>query len=394
MLFDEILPKDTPTGLRAAFHENINRLNKSPELSPAITLDNIKHTLNYTNAIKLPSFNTHIGQRKLFIGELQFLTEFTSSNADSIIIYAGAAPSNHTGFLAKLFPRARFLLVDPNPFKIYDFQPPQYLRAPAEFVESPARICIINDLYTTAISRELLQSLQGKHVLFISDIRTNAASEIPADLDIIWNLSQQLNWIMALKPAASMLKYRHPFYDSIDSMARIPDHIAGDLAESAKHGIDFAINFATRKLVYLPGKCNIQCWQGERSTETRLITKYDWNANPRTGCTFIERESVAEYENKLFYYNSCERGLGYHINPLADRALGFDHCGDCAIEYDAWNNYKHKFAPDLDILANVRALSQNTRRPLTRETHGMLFQRPDAHFAHIYTQLYKQKNAN
>jgi hypothetical protein len=55
----------------------------------------------------------HIGQRKLLMNELQFLTNYFSDNFD-FVIYAGAAPSEHLPVLLDLFPRVRFLLIDPN----------------------------------------------------------------------------------------------------------------------------------------------------------------------------------------------------------------------------------------------------------------------------------------
>ena len=82
-----------------------------------------KGMLNYTGGMKIPQSVAHFGQRKLFLSELRFLTSYlrkrtTDAIAPMLVIYPGAAPSRHTGYLASLFPEVTFLLVDPAVFRI------------------------------------------------------------------------------------------------------------------------------------------------------------------------------------------------------------------------------------------------------------------------------------
>merc|ERR1739848_499715 len=55
----------------------------------------------------------HWGQRKLMLAEVEFLTRFHGDA--STVVYAGAAPGLHVPLMAELFPRLRFVLVDPRP---------------------------------------------------------------------------------------------------------------------------------------------------------------------------------------------------------------------------------------------------------------------------------------
>lgn len=58
----------------------------------------------------------HWGQRKLLLSEIEFLTHYAREG--DVVLYAGAAPGNHVRFLAEnMFPRLRFILVDPARFE-------------------------------------------------------------------------------------------------------------------------------------------------------------------------------------------------------------------------------------------------------------------------------------
>jgi hypothetical protein len=57
-------------------------------------------------------------------------------------------------------------------------------------------------------------------------------------------------------------------------------------------------------------------------------------------------------------------------NPHADRGIGFDHCGDCAIEAKIYSEYKAKHDPDFDVKEAVVNIGRITGRGLLRELHG------------------------
>lgn len=58
--------------------------------------------------------NVHIGQLKLFLGELEFLTDYiTDLDSPCILVYAGSAPCNHAAYLSKMYPNLKIIMVDP-----------------------------------------------------------------------------------------------------------------------------------------------------------------------------------------------------------------------------------------------------------------------------------------
>ena len=60
----------------------------------------------------------HLGQRKLLLTEVDFLTEYCDLSKN--IVYVGAAPGHHIEFLSFLFQNNIFYLYDPREFAITD----------------------------------------------------------------------------------------------------------------------------------------------------------------------------------------------------------------------------------------------------------------------------------
>jgi hypothetical protein len=99
----------------------------------------------------------HWGQRKLMVSEIEFLTLHGGKDSDNdkdliTCVYAGSAPGTHIPFLAQLFPKVRFVLVDPSEFSI----------------EATDRIEIRREFMTDDVAREFV----GRRTLLISDIRS------------------------------------------------------------------------------------------------------------------------------------------------------------------------------------------------------------------------------
>ncbi len=102
----------------------------------------------------------HYGQRKLFLSEVEFLTNVTNAlsnkvNKKIVLIYAGAAPGNHIDLLSSMFPFVKFVLVDPAKFAI----------------EPTDNIAIYREFFTDEMSLELRQEYSDYVRLFVSDIR-------------------------------------------------------------------------------------------------------------------------------------------------------------------------------------------------------------------------------
>jgi len=370
-------------GLRREFGVLFTRAYLARDQAPSITVDDIGNAMPYEDH-KIFRTSVHIGQRKLALSEIQFLTQNAKQETPTICVYAGAAPGVKMAYVGELFPQIKFLLVDPNPFMINGGEP-VFLRtrkddvmdldesriAVRDFLAGDKQLYIINTIFTNGLAQALGELVHAP--LFISDIRTNLTNPIPDTLDLIYNYSMQFNWITHMKPLMSMMKWRHPFYESGDDDVisefneKGDDFIKAEFEISRKFGIDFMDNFAKRELVFPCGIAYLQCWQGHSSTETRIWIARDDLDN------FKNYGSPDSYDNKLFYYNCIERCYMMRANPNANRRLGFDHCNDCAIENDIWEKYTKIYGGD--VLACVERMSKITYRSLVRDNHGRFFGR-------------------
>lgn len=343
---------------------------------PLMNFADINEELTYQENAKLFRTSLHIGQRKLFLTELRFLAENVPKDEETIVVYAGAAPSNHTGLLSALFPNIIFILVDPSPFFVKDAKPymlhkdiPLDYEHAVEVLKKVSeinnRIFAINDYFTVPLA-QAVKDVFGS-VYFISDIRTANEGEYPTTLDIFWNLALQYNWIIAMQPKLSMLKFRHPFYqgnkDLFYTMAKkAPYKEAFELAK--ENGIDFIASYSEETLTYFDGVIHLQPWAPVVSTETRLIT---------TGADIRNWDHVSHYKNKMFYYNNIARCFRLRENSNADRKLGFDHCNDCAMENEIWLLYSEKYRK-IDVKKYVQKLSAVSKPLFSDESlHGRYF---------------------
>jgi hypothetical protein len=391
----EVLGVDGGTGRKSGAAEEV--------LDPAIiTYDDITGMRPYFEKSGIPNSHQHIGQRKLFLNELQFITRQCGLSEPALVIYAGGAPSNKAAFLAELCPNVMFLLVDPNPFVI--FPPTRWNKSspyganpnnprtiiagtdkdgltPAKILEGlqpikqkydelvrrgrgkdlydvaedpRERIMLFNTIYTLEHSIALRKVFPTDKIYFLSDIRTSINNDIhPEEVDIVWNITQQYIWSATLGAAATMLKWRHPFYrdESVDRMAgfMMDDFkvaAAGLFVDStgAEHRfppIDFVANFRTKTIQYPTGETYIQPWCGRTSTETRLVFKRD--------APIVTYPTPEEYDGRLFWYNTIGRygprkNLAIPPNPTPKTAreiadMHIDHCNDCAIESHVWGEY-------------------------------------------------------
>lgn len=396
----------------------------------------IKYRLQYGSDKRVPH-NKHNGQLKLFLTELQFLTHYAKGT--TLLIYAGAAPSNKMPMLAELFPKTHFVLVDPN--EIYamwrdgdQYSSSQHIdemlyftvaqsakNSPgykmrvqmnsnpvvnvhgmghvqrneakkarpeviaAEVAKLKHRFYVIEDFYTTEISK-LFSNIKKygtiDTVLFVSDIRTTDVYEAPSNLDVLYNSAQQYNWIEALNPDMYMLKFRCP-YDwepraKIESAYKKFTYMHEDLSACKLPILDDHYN---KKFVYLkPQHIWIQAFSRPHSTEARLV-----------GCGLETHEyDIREYEEKHFYFNALHRPYGWHTTheKYLNRSLGIDRCGDCALMCRIVEEYVEKYGGNvLDIIKDV--LISTRRNVFGTTSHGMyyhkLYSPPTNGVAHFLT---------
>jgi hypothetical protein len=220
----------------------------------------------------------HLGQRKLLISEIDFLTQFNGL-ADTVV-YAGAGPGSHIVVLAKLFPQKMFYLWDPRPFD--------------PSLEAINNISLNQDYFTDKVAEGLIKKKSFKRLLFISDIRTTSHDRHEFEKEVLHNLKQQRGWCEILKPQMASLKFRLPFD-------------------------------CTDKIPYYTGEIRLQPWVGIDSAETRL-----W-----TDCQTEKDYDCSAYEQKMFHYNSSLRAGNYKVGQPEP----MDYCNDCAIEWTVWQAY-------------------------------------------------------
>lgn len=333
------------------------------EYNPCIVVDDIPDVIPYSSSVVLPRNGIHLGQRKLGLSEIQFLTEHPCA----YVVYAGSSPSQKIYYISQLFPDTKFVLIDPRKpeifiddkrtvFSFHNASIPDNIREKFMDLEetgknmtadlenlvdtikdSSARIFTIRGYF----NNKLAQTLAPLEANFISDIRsiTERADTGPRDLDVLWNLSQQYNWMRIMNPPVSCVKFRQVFYDS-NAMDYFYGHYNKDLyrktfEDSKEFGIDFVKNYTDKIWQYPKGDVYLQAWMGLSSTETRLhILRKDLEN--------IVDYNTSDYEDKFNFYNVFYRCLVKHKNPYTSKKLCADQCNDCSIEVAIWENYIKK----------------------------------------------------
>jgi len=204
----------------------------------------------------------HWGQRKLLMGEIEFLHRFykTKPTKKVYMIYAGAAAGTHLVILRELFPEVYFELYDSNPF--------------SGKLKKLDRVKIYNRYFFDS-DAEKWKSVDhpDKHILLVSDIRTadtNTMSAEKVEKCVKADHKMQKNWYDIMEPDYSMFKFRLPWEDG--------------------------------KTKYMQGRIYIQCWAPVTSTETRLMVKKN---------SKLVMYDNRDYEERLFHFNVHEREMEY-----------------------------------------------------------------------------------
>ena len=240
----------------------------------------------------------HYGQRKLFLSEVEFLTNVCSEIPDKsfkklVVIYAGAAPGIHIGFLSEMFPFIRFVLIDPAKFQ----------------VETSEKIEIYQEYFTDEMALRFKEDYSDYLRLFISDIRRfgpgTKLTDEEVESEILEDMNHQMNWYKLLDPFRSLLKFRLPYVENR--------------------------NNAKTKIEYLDGDIYFQIWPPCSSSETRLYVRD--NAK-------LKSYECTKYENQLFRFNNFERAQCYYHEY---KLPGLDHCYDCRAEIYVFEQYLDKF---------------------------------------------------
>ena len=368
--------------------------------SPKIKMTDLKHRLPYKNDTQLLKPQFHNGQRKLFLSEVQFLTNTTAKYC----IYAGAAPGNKTHYLSTLFPHIKFILIDPNKFNLilpnkkshrkYKHKDIVHLKSGygtlsnevhiptneyVSFIKSSGyKIFIIEDF----MNDEYANLFKSLNHTFISDIRSNINADTinPTDLDILWNMSMMFNWIYILRPEVSMLKFRQIYYNE-----KINLNSNKELDTSKKYGIDFLDDYKRKRIIMPAAEFYLQAWAGKTSSELRMVIQ-------RKDITNFKEYSSSDIDDALFYFNNVNRGLTYHTNKNSSKKYNFCHCNDCALENNIWENYIKKYnIKGKKVIEYVTHLSKITFRSLNRVHKNTIFTIPTTY---TLNKFLKQENVD
>jgi hypothetical protein len=365
-------------------------LNTGP---PIIKITDIKHQIPYEEkkSSKFRKSLLHIGQRKLFLNELQFLNKYvkfvnSTEQRQHFVIYAGGSPGHHMYELSRYYPNVTFIIIDPSRHQSYisdnltvvDCKKTFYKRVIyynvnneyihdledistlGKLLSSQIRLFIIRDYCTPELLIRIKNELPIDCNIYLwSDIRTDNAEAgkfgksenknrtylnknkdenkgyvvSVTDGDILWNLAMQYNWLKVLEPDVSMFKFRLPFYvNDIDWLNAFmkKDIIKNDFEETPE--LNILENYVDKMILYPKGTIYIQPWQPKSSTESRLVIK------KKNIYTLIKYDAF-KYDGIFNYYNVIERVIRKHNNGVQYYKYGYCECNDCAIELTIFKDY-------------------------------------------------------
>lgn len=366
------------------------------------TYDDLHHRAQYRATKNAPRFPAHIGQLKLFLAEIDFLTKALSArDSHAVVVYAGSAPSNKLSFISDMFPNVKFILVDPHEhlIKYADgtthygrSNTALYLKASADSPNEQidyhsnvqvkcARKCAQNRADLTKLSEIIKLNYKyfiieepftdeiAKHIvfphLFISDIRSMVDGDEPRDIDILLNSAANYNWINIMRSSLYMIKFRCPYAINEQSITQLKcDIVKYKINSTSSEILDILINnFYKGIFTYIRGELHIQAFAPNHSTEMRLI------GNSLELSTY----NVLEYEERLFYHNMITRHGGCYGAHQCDPIIGIDSCYDCALMMEIFNDYDIKYNNKVDRISIIKGiLNCNSRTLKEKETlHGL-----------------------
>lgn len=290
-------------------------------------LDQLKDKLPYrmeenrtSNFIRNKCNVPHVGQRKLLMTEVWFLSQYNLQNIEKrenppIVIYPGAAPGTHILYLAKLFPNIEFHLYDMS----------NYDSNLKDNNIKPKNVKLHQQLFLDNESQYWEKQVKnGIDVYLISDIRALTGSEdtIEKKENVVHvDNILQYKWIEEIRPVSAMIKWRVPF--------------------------TFGEPFRYK---YLSGEVLLQSWGGIGTSETRLIVERPKNNKPykyKTIKNTIFEEKLAAFNNtikSIAYFNHPLRCSGFspydkYESSINKSGLGMDHCWNCTSELLIWCFY-------------------------------------------------------
>lgn len=375
------------------------------EFRQVTTFEEIPRRLPYSPQKRAD--NTHFGQLKLFLSELQFLTYCLQSRGDEgIVVYVGSAPNFKLMKLGRMFPNLKFICIDPNEHFFIDivggkrtnyYNSPKladecvFLRvadrdkysAASKFVNFfsggvihrgerskfrgrnvvlrdihaainlPQKYIIIEDFADETLMRELAK--MAANIYFISDIRTGFGELHTGaidDFDIMYNNAQQLMFVKILRPDYYMIKYRPGYFThdpAIIKKLTVSEKYAAVFRFCLAIGVDFADLYVRREIKYLDyDRINLQAFERAMSNETRMIG--------HSAKIVKYLFDPAEFEERMFYYNYEYRPNMQFAETPAAIDLGLNCGQDCTLMWAIFAAYAKKYKLRQDYFAEIAEL--------------------------------------
>ena len=284
-------------------------------------------------------FNLHLGQRKLFMAELQALTILfnlysLSATDKAVVVYAGAASGIHLTLLFKLFPNIEWHLYDPAPFF-------HILVKISKISDNKNNIHLYNDFFTN----ETAKFWNNKCDIFICDIRLNADTSEEFEKQVGADMKMQDDWTRLISPKiGASLKFRPPYLTS---------------------------DIKSYYIKYIKGKVLWQIWPPKSSTECRLIIEAK-DAKPNSPPMDFDAVKYQNICNEHNLIDRCWKTYALPCNGL-QHVPGYDRCFDCTSEAMAWLEYnKLKNALKKSVPNHMSDLTKVISQPLNNKKsfHG------------------------
>jgi hypothetical protein len=407
------------------------------------TIDDIPERLEYIYHLRLNKFNQHLGQRKLFLTELKFLstvllglktnkrTKNKSGKVQKYVIYAGSSPGNKNYLLRLLFPTIKFIFVDPNeaniripsnnqkshsggdqngdelykrfqhtishrklkhPDIIHLYANPQY-KIHSNIYKNNKKL----DKLSGAETREMLKFITSSahHIYLIEDFMTNNLADtlarLPGEKYFISDIRSNVADVNPtdydiLWNSSMMYNWIYKMQPEWSMIKFRPQYVAEKI--KIHDNEDFKLS---RRL----GLDFIKDYNSDKFKFSQgAVHIQPWQGLSSTETRlWIEKKNISKFaiysplihEEKLFFYNNVMRNYGIFPNANMSREEKFCCCGDCHIENETWCAYlklkenQNMKKDNVKVLDYVRLLNLMTNQTLSHRHIFSKFGKRSAH---------------
>ena len=336
--FKNEINQNNQTGGFLTYHNftNSNKMNltKIPE-----TIDDIVCLANYNKESMDFQYKCHWGQKKLLLSEIQFLTKVCQKlNIKKLnnyaVVYIGSAAGYHLPILYNLFPELLWLLYDPAPFS-----------KEAKKHSNKSKVKIFNMFFTDDTIKHVLNNVENKKILFISDIRL-----APEEESVMLDMINQVRWGTQLNADFMYLKFKSPYYEENVNVFKTNNINDLKLDKKIINNPDLAVSSASdnESFLYLKGDIYLQLYPNIHSIELRIFIEKINNKYELKVYNFKKIENImANYNSNIKNCFMCNELCNDIPLDLLLLIPGYDISLECLMEYNIVYNY-YKYILDIN----------------------------------------------